>query len=206
MVMVSVLVGLGCVATSYAQKIFSCVDASGRRLTSDRPIPECLDREQKELSKSGTVRAVLTPPPTLAEIAAREEKIKLGLQEEARKLEQQKRDRTLLSRYPDKAAHDRVRADALSQVTEQIRSANSHIADLQVQRKKLNQEMEFYKGDLLKAPLPLRRQLDENDVKLVANQRFIVMQEETKTRINTKYDEELVKLTPLWTASASAAR
>ena len=40
-----------------AQGIYTCVDAKGRRLTSDRPIMECIDREQNELSAGGTVRA-----------------------------------------------------------------------------------------------------------------------------------------------------
>ena len=41
--------------------IYSCVDGKGRRITSDRPIPECLDREQKELNPSGTVRRSVGP-------------------------------------------------------------------------------------------------------------------------------------------------
>ena len=36
--------------------IYTCVDAYGRRITSDRPIPECMDREQRQLSSSGVSR------------------------------------------------------------------------------------------------------------------------------------------------------
>ena len=28
--------------------VYTCVDAKGRRLTADRPIPECTDREQRQ--------------------------------------------------------------------------------------------------------------------------------------------------------------
>jgi hypothetical protein len=28
-----------------------CVDAKGRKITADRPIPDCIDREQQELSR-----------------------------------------------------------------------------------------------------------------------------------------------------------
>ncbi len=37
--------------------IYTCIDAKGRRLTSDRPIPECLDRAQDLRNKDGSVRA-----------------------------------------------------------------------------------------------------------------------------------------------------
>lgn len=41
-------------------------------LTADRPIVECLDREQRELSPSGTVRRVVGPTLTEQERAAQE--------------------------------------------------------------------------------------------------------------------------------------
>jgi len=44
-----------------AQNIYSCVDAKGAKRTSDRPIPECSDREQRILNKDGTVKRVLPP-------------------------------------------------------------------------------------------------------------------------------------------------
>ena len=50
--------------TEPAGGIYSCVDAYGRRLTSDRPILSCIDREQRELNRSGGTRRVI--PPTLS--------------------------------------------------------------------------------------------------------------------------------------------
>ena len=40
-------------AQAPAPKIFSCIDKSGRRLSSDRPIPECQSQEQKLLNRDG---------------------------------------------------------------------------------------------------------------------------------------------------------
>ena len=48
--------------------IYTCVDAYGRRITSDRPIPECMDREQRQLSSSGVTRRVLRPEPTVSQL------------------------------------------------------------------------------------------------------------------------------------------
>ena len=41
--------------------IYTCVDAKGKRWTSDRYIPECSDREQKLMGPTGTVRGVVPP-------------------------------------------------------------------------------------------------------------------------------------------------
>ena len=51
--------------------IYSCVDAQGRRLTSDRPIPECVNREQRVLNRDGSVQRVLQPTLTAEERAER---------------------------------------------------------------------------------------------------------------------------------------
>ena len=58
----------------WAQGIYTCTDARGRKITSDRPIIDCIDREQKELNPSGTVRRKLGPSLTVQESAVEEEK------------------------------------------------------------------------------------------------------------------------------------
>ena len=55
-----------------ALSIYTCVDKQGRKLTSDRPIPECIDREQRELGPSGTLRRVIGPTLTQQEREALE--------------------------------------------------------------------------------------------------------------------------------------
>ena len=56
--------------------IYSCIDSTGRRITSDRPIPACLDREQRELGKSGVVKRVVPPSYTAEERARLDEQKK----------------------------------------------------------------------------------------------------------------------------------
>ncbi len=41
--------------------IYTCIDDKGRRITADRPIPECIDREQQVLNRDGSVRTVVPP-------------------------------------------------------------------------------------------------------------------------------------------------
>lgn len=189
-----------------AQSIYTCVDASKRTLTSDRPIPECRDREQKELNASGSVRRSVGPTLTAVEQAAQDEKRRAASLETARRNEEQRREKALLSRYPDKSAHDRVRAESLVHIADIIRGAAQQIEELRKQRKQLDAEMEFFKSNPAKAPPALRRQLEENESNVAIQKRFIGDQEGEKNRANARFDEELARLTPRWQASASVAR
>ncbi len=197
-------------AGAHAEGIYTCVDAKGHRLTSDRPIIDCIDREQTELSSSGQVVRKIGPSLTAQERAVQEDKAKQAAEERSRQVEQKKRDRALLARYPDKTTHDRERNQALAAVDEVIHTATKRTEELRTERKKLNAELEFYKGDAAKAPPQLRRKLDENDQEVAAQQRFIANQDDEKKRINARYDDELVRLRSLWAqrvtpASTSAA-
>jgi Domain of unknown function (DUF4124) len=198
---------LGSVAS---QTIYKCIDAQGRKLTSDRPIPECVDRDQQELSRSGVVKRTLSPVATQAEQAAQAQARELAAQKAAEELaarnEAVRRDKVLLSRYPDKAAHDRVRADSLAQYVMLIRTATQHVDELREQRKKIDAELEFYKGNPAKVPATLKRQIEESETGLAAQRRYIADQESEKNRVSARFDAELAKLTPLWQASVSAAR
>jgi len=90
--------------------IYTCVDRNGRRLTADRPIAECLDREQRELGPSGIVRRQIGPSLTEQERAAQEAQRRKEAEARARELEERRRERVLTARYPDKATHDVERA------------------------------------------------------------------------------------------------
>lgn len=183
--------------------IYSCVDSKGRRLTSDRPIADCLDREQRELNPSGTVRRHVGPTLTAKEQLIEDEKARVSAQERARVNDQKRRDRALLTRYPAKTVHDQERAFALAQVDELVVSARKRLVELSQQRKTYETELEFYKGDISKAPALLRRQFEDNDSNNAAQQRFIVEQGEEKKRMNQRFDEELVRLRQLWAMLAA---
>lgn len=189
---------------AHAQGIYSCVDARGRRLTSDRPIPECLDREQEVLNPSGTLKRTLPPSLTAQESAQAEAKARRAQQERARLAEERRRDRALLARYPDKATHDKERQAALAMADDVTVTANKRAALLQGERKKLEAETEFYKKDPAKMPASLKRQIEENQQQIAEQQRFIASQEGEKKRINARFDEELATLRELWAAKPAA--
>ena len=198
MTMLATLVGAAGSAGAWGQDIYTCVDGKGRKITADRPIAECLDRTQQELSRSGLVKRQVGPTLTAQERAAQEEKDKLAAEIRAREAEEKRRDRALLLRYPSRAVHDQERVTALAQVDEVIKAASKRTVELAEQRKSLNSELEFYVKDPKKAPASLMRRLEENDHSAQVQRKFIADQDLEKKRVNQRFDEELVKLKQLW--------
>jgi hypothetical protein len=189
-----------------AQAIYTCVDAQGRRLTSDRPIMACLDRSQHELNPSGTVRRQLGPSLTASERAEIEARERAAAEERGRANEELRRNRALLARYRDQAAHDRARADALAPLDAVLDAAEQRNAELVKQRKALDQELEFYPNTPpAKLPAALRRQLDEHEAGVAAQQRYLADQQAERQRINQRYDDELARLRQLWAGQGAGA-
>lgn len=184
--------------------VYTCTDAKGRKLTSDRPIPECTDREQKVLNPSGTVRAKVGPTLTPVEKAELEQKEKREIEERNKTLDERRRDRALLTRYPNKEVHDGERREALAQITVVIQAAKNRLTELARQRVAIDEEMEFYKKDPTKAPGYVRRQLEENVQSQTVQKRFIDEQESEIRRVNVRFDDELVRLRQLWTLNTPA--
>lgn len=198
-------------ASAWAQQsgpvgsIYTCVDRNGRRLTADRPIPECVDREQRELGPSGIVRRQIGPTLTEQERAALEVRQRKEAEERSRALEERRRERALMSRYPDKAAHDVERKAAIQMVEDVAAAAQKRIVELRQQRQAMDTEMEFYKKDPNKAPMTLRRKIAENDDSIAEQQRFIGGQDDEKRRVHQRFDVELANLRKLWDEQRGAA-
>jgi hypothetical protein len=198
------LAGLGATCMAWAQNppvisgVYTCVDAKGRKLTADRPIPECTDREQKVLNPSGTVKAKVGPTLTAQERTELEQKERKQAEELSRAGDEKRRDRALLTRYPNKAMHDKEREEALAQISVVIKAASTRTDELARQRVAIDEEMEFYKKDPSKAPAYLRRQLEENIQSQQVQKRFIGEQDAEARRVNLRFDDELVRLRQLW--------
>ena len=185
-----------------AQSIYTCVDSKGRTITSDRPIIECLDRTQQELTRTGTVKRVIGPSLTAEERVVQEAREKQAAEVRAREAEEKRRDRALLVRYPSRAMHDQERATALAQIDAVIKASSKRTAELADQRKAINAEFEFYVKDPSRAPASLKRRLEENESSVGVQKRFIADQEQEKKRVNARFDEELAKLKELWDLAA----
>jgi len=183
--------------------IFTCIDARGNRLTSDRPIPECVAREQRVLNRDGSVQRIIPPTLTAEERADMEAaEMRRAAQRKAHQ-DIVRRDRTLLQRYPDEDAHAKARAAALDSVRASVKLSEARLQDLSAERKPLLAETEFYVGKPL--PTALKQQLDANDAATEAQRSLVHNQQAEIGRINTVYDIELARLKKLWAGAAAGS-
>jgi hypothetical protein len=178
------------------QRIFSCIDANGKKITSDRPIPDCNGKEQRELNPDGSFRRNVPPPPTADEQSDIDQRERKAAADHAAQRDAERRDRNLMQRFPDEAAHNRARAKALDDVANSVRISETRIALLTAERKPLLDEAEFYVGKSL--PSKLKLSLDANDASLEAQKSLVQNQKSEVARINALYDAELVRLRKLW--------
>lgn len=188
------------------QGIYTCTDAQGRKLTSDRPIAACNDREQVVLNPSGTVKSRIGPTLTAKERSEEEAKHKIEMEERARLNEEKRRDRALLIRYPNQSVHDKERLEAQAQVGVVRRAVESRMEELLRQQAALNSEFEFYVKDPSKAPPSLRRQSEDLTQSLIVQRRFVSDLDAETRRINARFDEELVRLKQLWKLHSAASK
>ena len=202
---VSACVGLGVAwlalaAPAQAAGIYSCVDATGKRYTSDRPIAECLDREQRVLNKDGSQRQTLPPRMNAEERALAEERQRLQDQAQASQKDAVRRDRNLMLRFPDEASHNKAREAALDDLRRGVALSERRLQDLLDERQPMLAETEFYKGRRL--PFKLKSKLEANDAQQQAQRDIIQNQNAETVRINALYDAELARLRRLWAGAA----
>ncbi|MEP6740024.1 MAG: DUF4124 domain-containing protein [Caldimonas sp.] len=176
--------------------IFTCVDAKGQKHTQDHLIAACADREQIELNNDGSKRRVIPPSQTEEERAAADARERAAAVEAASAAAAVRSDRALLKSYPDQAAHDRARREALDEVRTAIRIYEARVEQLNRQRKPLLDEKEFYVGKEL--PVPLKLALDGNGALLDAQKQLIQGQQDELKRIDLLFDKQLAKLKQLW--------
>ena len=180
--------------------IYTCSTPDGRRLTSDRPIPECTSREQRVLNPDGSQRTTLPPFLSPEERAAKDVADRRAAAERITQQDAIRRDRTLVQRYPNEAAHQRARNAALDDASKALHSSERRVQELATERKPLLDEAEFYKGKPL--PAKLKQLLDANDASIEAQHVLIENQKSELVRVNKGYDAELARLKKLWAGAA----
>lgn len=194
-------------ATAQAPKpvsgIYTCIDDKGRRLTADRPIAECSAKEQQVLNRDGSLRTVIPPTLTAEERTEKEARDRADKEAKATAADAVRRDRNMMARFPNEAAHGRAREAALDTVRLAMKATEIRLRDLAAERKPLKDEAEFYQG----RPLPpkLRTQMDANDAAVEAQRGAAANQEAELGRISKLYDVELERLRRLWAGAPAGS-
>lgn len=186
---------------AWAQKdarssIYTCTDANGKKLTSDRPIAECTTREQRVLNADGSVRHVVGPTLTADERADKEARDRDAAAAFAAQQDAVRRDRNLIARFPDENAHRKARNAALDGMRNAVKASEARLELLAKARKPLTDEAEFYNAKTI--PATLRAQLEGNETSTEAQRSLIQTQQLEVVRINKLYDAELERLKKLW--------
>lgn len=172
-------------------QIYMCKDASGRTITSDRPIPECADRSMRELDRQGRTRREIKPPMSA------EEKRQLQLQEEKRKAEeaaadeQRREDRLLRSRYRSEADIELARKRALDVVEDQAKRERNSLAAAEKQQQKTQAEIDALKKKNTPVSKALQQRLDDDVYAVDSAMKKIQEYDAETAQINAKYDATL---------------
>ena len=148
------------------------------------------------LNADGSVKAVLAPTLTSDERADKEAREHDAASERAVRQDAMRRDRNLLARFPDEAAHHKAREAALDDVRKSVLVSGGRVALLTAERKTLMDEAEFYTAKTM--PGKLKALLDANDASAEAQRSLIQNQQAEVVRIDMLYDTELARLRKLW--------
>jgi hypothetical protein len=170
-----------------AAPIYSCV-ANGRTYSGDRPPPECANSDIRELNKDGSVRRVIPRPLTQEEQKARALEAKKRLEEEERALAQRRRDRSLLEAYANEDEIEAARVKSLDTSKEVIRRSEARIERMDAERKRLDDESEFYKKRDL--PDSIKRAYANNEQEKAAELKIVRDARAEMQRINERFDAE----------------
>jgi len=181
-------------------QLYVCTDARGRTITADRPPPECADRPVRELRSDGSVRRVIEPPLTPEQKAAREAEAKRQREEADRQRAQMRRDLALLETYASETEIEETRNRALGSRQQLIDRAVQRLAEHQREKKKLDNEAEFYAKRQM--PDKLKRALEANAALTRSEQKIIDDVRADMERVNARFDAELKRWRELVSAGA----
>lgn len=194
------IVALAVAAAPASATVFVCTTADGRTITGDRPPAECADVPIRELRADGMVRRVIEPPLTEEQRRARAEQARLAKQRHDEKRAQARQDIALLETYASEADIEVARKTALASRQAMIDRSRKRLETFAVERKKLDEETEFYVNR--KLPLKLEQAIEANESLVQAEQRLIVEMQADITRINKRFDDEAGRYRELREAGA----
>jgi orotate phosphoribosyltransferase len=179
--------------------IYSCIDANGKRLTSDRPIPECASGTSAcSIPTARSVRSCRRCPPPMnaqrSRRASRKRRSPVPCSAEASAA-----TATCCSVFRARPRTTRRARRRWKTRCKALRISEARLAALEKERKPLLDESEFYVGKQM--PLKLRQQIDGNDAATEAQRDLLQNQKAELVRVNELYDLELERLRKLWSGA-----
>lgn len=199
--MAALLLGAAAAAQAQAQ-VYRCVDAQGRRLTSDRPIPDCMDRVQQVVHTNGVVRTV-APTLSEAEAATYQALRRQGEPDQASQKDAARRDRALRARYPSPASFEQQRNATLGPLQERVEFTQRALKAVTARH-----QLALSKRTGPAAAPSSELEFTAHQVRYQQN--MLRAHEEELRALAAQFDQQLARLRVLWaedpaTAAAAAA-
>ncbi len=183
--------------------LYVCTDARGKTYSGDRPPPECAHSDIRVLNRDGSLRQLIAAPLSPEQRAAKAAEDKRKADEAQRALEQRRRDRSLLEAYASEAELQAARAKALAGREAQMRRSRDRLVRLAEERKKLDNEAEFYAKR--EVPNTLKRAYVNNAELVKTEERIMADTTAEMDRISQQFDAELARFRELAGGARSAA-
>jgi len=194
---------LSCPAARAQTMMYVCTDRAGHTHAERYPPPECKDRDVRQLNPDGSLKKIIPAPLTREQRKKKEAEDEARLLEEEQERAQAHKDRALLETYGSADEIDSARRRDLAGRQMLIDRANQRIAQYDRERKRLEDEAEFYAHHEM--PAELRD-------KFAANKVLVQQQEKTRAdaqvemqHINEHYDAEKQRFLELEDMARKAA-
>ena len=181
---------------------YCCTGDNGRQVCSDVLPKECYGKAYREINSRGITTRHVDAPLNAEQRAFREVEIKKAKEEEARRLEQTRKNRALLATYSSEQDIDVARDRAIADIQKAIKASQDKLAELAEQRQMLDNEAEFFKKKTM--PAPLRTQIRDNDAEMKAQQEAVEAKQKEIDTVRTRYGEDKLRYRELTQKKAAA--
>lgn len=186
---------VGVSASLAGPTIFCCNDDSGRKVCGDILPAVCVGRAYRELDDSGRPARIIEAPLTAEQRAQRAAEEQRRNEQERAYNEQRRRDQALLNTYGSEKDIVLMRSRAERDIAAAIKAAEDRIEEVRRQRKKFEDEAEFYRHRQL--PAEVAKGLRDADYEIRAQASVIESKKKDREAIRLKYDDDLRRFVEL---------
>lgn len=192
-----------CAATAAQGQMYLCTTGSGQMFTGDYIPAICRNREIRVLNPDGSVREIIPAPLTPEQKRAQAAAAEARRQRHEARIRQERRDRALLGTYSSVADIEAARQQSVAGLKATIQRANAAVAQYQRERKRLDEDREFY----LHHPMParLKEEFEDNRILLLQQQQVRDRAQSEIQRVNRQFDADRERYIELQRDSAAAA-
>lgn len=152
---------------------------------------ECHGRAYRELGGRGNVLRVVEAPLNAEQKLAREAEQERKKAAERAALDERRRNLALLNTYTSEKDIDFMRDRAIADVEASTKELQAKLAEAQKRKKKLDNEVGFYKKKSV--PAELKEQIKANEVDLAAQQAAIDAKAQEVEKVRIKFEEDRLR-------------